>query len=340
MQNSPMEHNRRARPTIRLLAEDLGSGWGDPEYRRKIADRHWNQLQPLAELPHPLLRKAAEMYGPDPEQDPSPRLIERMGDLRLQELRNSQWRAGIWTDHETGVRWILAAGLAKGGHQDDDDFYKVLERTVGQPNGVSSLLPTTQDVDLLKRETAAWALTSWNLEIQTCVADALSGIQAAGRADIELPPPPSRLASRIGEVEIEFDSISDDGAPREEFTLTFKAAHQMGDWGWRAIERVLISIAPPVQDWDRHQNVFLTFGEVGHLDRQITRLHAATSQSELLSAEHGTVSHYTHAPHIAEASVNGTAVRAMCGVVFVPTRDPDPLPQCPRCAERYTALPG
>src|SRR5690349_14792747 len=107
-----MEHNRRARPTIRLLSEDLPSGWEDPNCTRAIADRHWDRLLPLAELPHPLLRKAAEMYGPDPVHDPAPRPIERLGSFRLQELRNSQWRAGIWIDPETGVRWIVAAGLA------------------------------------------------------------------------------------------------------------------------------------------------------------------------------------------------------------------------------------
>ncbi|OXR39658.1 hypothetical protein B7C42_08273 [Nocardia cerradoensis] len=335
-----MEHNRRARPTIRLLSEDLPSGWEDPNCTRAIADRQWDRLRPLAELPHPLLRKAAEMYGPDPVHDPAPRPIERLGSFRLQELRNSQWRAGIWTDPETGVRWIVAAGLAKGGHQDGDDFYKTLERRVGNEGGASSMLPTARDVELLKTETAAWALTSWYLEIQTRITQALKDIRAIGCIRVDLPPSPRRQSSTIGQVEIDFEAISDDETPREEFTVTFRldAAHLTSNWGWRAIQRVLISIAPPVQDWDRHQNIAFVMGDPGHLDRQLRHLSVANEQSVLLAAEHGAVSHYTHAPHIAEASVTGTALRAMCGVVFVPTRDPDRFPVCARCEEEYAAL--
>ncbi|WP_063039582.1 DUF3039 domain-containing protein [Nocardia grenadensis] len=337
-----MEHNRRARPTVRLLAEDLHANWEDPHYTRAIADGRWDTIQPLGELPHPLLRKAAAMYGPDPRQDPAPRLIGCSGDLRLQELRNAQWRAGIWTDPATGVRWVVTAGLAKGDHQDDDDFYKLLGRQVARPDRGSSLLPTSQDFTLLKRETAAWALTRWHLDIQNRIAAALRGIRSTRTVVVELPQTPSRQPSRIGRVEIEFDDIPDAGTPREEFTLTFELepAHEASRWGWLAMERVLICVAPPVQDWDRYRNHAWVICEVGHLDRQGWCIDAADSRSELLSAEQGAVGHYTHSAHIAEASVNGTAIRAMCGVVFVPMRDPDQLPVCPRCAEQFATLPS
>ncbi|MFC8531046.1 DUF3039 domain-containing protein [Nocardia sp. NPDC057227] len=333
-----MEHNRRARPTLRLLAEDLPTGWEDPDHLRAIAERRWQQLHPVAELPHPLLRKAVELYGSDPLGDPAPRLIKSSGELRLQELRNAQWRAGIWTDPDSGVRWILSAGLAKGGHRDEDDFYQVLERRIG--SGATALLPTEHDVLLLKRETAAAALTRWHLTLQSEVAQALDRLGKAASTRIALPHPSKPIA--IGTVDIELDVVREDGTPREDFFLTvdLRSEHQVSTWGWRAIERVLISIAPPVQDWDRHGNHYFVMAEPGHRSRQYNRLVAVGGRDETLFAEHGTVSHYTHRSHIAEASVDGKAVRAMCGVVFVPTRDPDRLTVCPRCAENFAALPG
>lgn len=36
---------------------------------------------------------------------------------------------------------------------------------------------------------------------------------------------------------------------------------------------------------------------------------------------------------IIEAMVTGTAVEALCGHVFVPTRDPQNYPKCERCLE-------
>jgi hypothetical protein len=38
-------------------------------------------------------------------------------------------------------------------------------------------------------------------------------------------------------------------------------------------------------------------------------------------------------PTVVEAIVNGTAVRALCGKVWVPSRDPKRYPMCPTCRE-------
>jgi hypothetical protein len=39
-----------------------------------------------------------------------------------------------------------------------------------------------------------------------------------------------------------------------------------------------------------------------------------------------------------EAQVNGTPVRALCGKVWVPSRDPQRFPICPECKEIYDSL--
>ena len=38
-------------------------------------------------------------------------------------------------------------------------------------------------------------------------------------------------------------------------------------------------------------------------------------------------------PTVVEAIVNGTALRALCGKVWVPGRDPKRYPMCPTCRE-------
>jgi hypothetical protein len=38
-------------------------------------------------------------------------------------------------------------------------------------------------------------------------------------------------------------------------------------------------------------------------------------------------------PSVVEGIVNGTAVRALCGKVWVPGRDPKKYPMCPTCKE-------
>ena len=73
--------------------------------------------------------------------------------IRLLEIKQSQCRGGVWSDSETGVCWLVVAGLAKGGHEDNDDFYKFVEREEHNAT-ITRLLPTENDKRLLKLETA------------------------------------------------------------------------------------------------------------------------------------------------------------------------------------------
>lgn len=43
--------------------------------------------------------------------------------------------------------------------------------------------------------------------------------------------------------------------------------------------------------------------------------------------------HYVAKDKIAQAYVEGTPVQALCGHVFVPTRDPERYPVCQKCVE-------
>ncbi len=57
--------------------------------------------------------------------------------------------------------------------------------------------------------------------------------------------------------------------------------------------------------------------------------------------DHERFSHYVQKNKIVESAVMGNAVVALCGKVWIPSRDPQKFPVCPTCKEIYEGLkPG
>ena len=57
------------------------------------------------------------------------------------------------------------------------------------------------------------------------------------------------------------------------------------------------------------------------------------------SGDHERFAHYVPKDRIVESAVMGTPVRALCGKVWVPGRDPSKFPICPDCQRIYEGLP-
>jgi Protein of unknown function (DUF3039) len=55
--------------------------------------------------------------------------------------------------------------------------------------------------------------------------------------------------------------------------------------------------------------------------------------------DHERFSHYAPKDKITEAMVMGTPIRALCGKVWVPTRDGSKFPVCPECKEIWESMP-
>lgn len=53
------------------------------------------------------------------------------------------------------------------------------------------------------------------------------------------------------------------------------------------------------------------------------------------NGDHERFSHYADKEKITEAMVMGTPVTALCGKVWVPSRDPSRYPICPTCKEIF-----
>ena len=76
------------------------------------------------------------------------------------------------------------------------------------------------------------------------------------------------------------------------------------------------------------------------LPEQETRIHEDvrpdTSHGD---GDHERFAHYVQKNKIVDSSVMGTPLVALCGKVWVPSRDPKRYPVCPTCKEIYEQLP-
>lgn len=235
-------HSRRARPTLRLLAEDLTADWASPHPRRLLGEGRLDELHPLSELPHPVIAKAAESFSHESGADNYVGLIATSTRLRLMEIKAGQWRGGVWRDEESGVHWLVVAGLAKGAHEDHDDFYQrvLRENDGGDP---AAWLPREDDVRLLKQETAARLLTVWELAVQQQLLGALLSIQSGGTVLLDITHP-TRTAERLAVLEVTVAVVDEGGYRADEIELEVSAerAHAGSDLVWQLTVRALIKI--------------------------------------------------------------------------------------------------
>lgn len=58
------------------------------------------------------------------------------------------------------------------------------------------------------------------------------------------------------------------------------------------------------------------------------------------SGDHDRFAHYVEKSEAMRSMVEGTPTVALCGKVWVPSRDPEKFPLCPLCKERYASLGG
>lgn len=62
------------------------------------------------------------------------------------------------------------------------------------------------------------------------------------------------------------------------------------------------------------------------------------TEEELDTSGRKKFAHYAEASKVTEGYVMGTPVEAVCGKMFVPTRDPKKFPVCPICKDIVNSL--
>ncbi len=331
--------SRRARPTLRVIQDDLHTGWKSPHVRPQAGVDGLDPLSPLSELPHPIIEKALESFGDDPQRDNYVGRIKSSTLLVLLEIKSGQWRGGVWIDPENAICWLVVAGLAKGGHTDRDDFYERIRRA-DKTGEVDRWLPTDKDHRQLKRETAATLLFDWEFEIQRLVLEALRAISKSGTTKFTLPHPAGSVR-KFGDCGLTIAQVDEPNFEREEIIaeINLEKEFRTSSLGWQATMRVLISISPPETSWDRHGETYSTMGESESHSLRADQLQSIGYDGQLAQSDQNDKAHYAHRRNLALSSVAGRGVRSMCGVYFVPYQDHESLPMCPVCEKRYQALP-
>jgi hypothetical protein len=78
-----------------------------------------------------------------------------------------------------------------------------------------------------------------------------------------------------------------------------------------------------------------TGGGTSTLDRELEEL---LNQEQIEEGDHERFSHYVQKDKILESAMTGKPVRALCGKLWTPGRDPEKFPVCPTCKEIYEKL--
>jgi hypothetical protein len=63
------------------------------------------------------------------------------------------------------------------------------------------------------------------------------------------------------------------------------------------------------------------------------------TEEQTEAGDHERFAHYVKKDKIVESAVLGGAVVALCGKVWVPSRDPGKFPVCPECKEIFEGMP-
>lgn len=313
-----------------MLREDLGVSLKDEQI-----DAH----SPLSAIDHPIVRKSAESFGTNPADDIHEGPIRGSRRVQLLEVRQSQWRGGVWVDGATGQPWLVAAGLAKGNHQDHDDFYERVKRA-DESGTTETWLPTDRDRRQLRREEAAALMVRWELGLQAAILTALEKVLGGGETTVTITHPKGG-EPEIGTAIVTVEPSLDTDYAHDDVLLEIDLSniHKGSMLGWTATLRLLTTINPIQAAWDRSGNLYSPVPDAGRTSERVKELRALVGADELAVSVPNDLAHYSHRRNLAQPSVEGNGVRSLCGIYFVPTRDHATLPRCAICEERYQALP-
>ena len=76
-------------------------------------------------------------------------------------------------------------------------------------------------------------------------------------------------------------------------------------------------------------------GGTSTLDRELEEL---LNTEQIEPGDHERFSHYVPKDKILESAISGKPVKALCGKMWIPDRDPEKFPICPTCKEIYDTM--
>lgn len=70
----------------------------------------------------------------------------------------------------------------------------------------------------------------------------------------------------------------------------------------------------------------------------LEKIDEKVTEAPVEPGDHERFSHYVKKDKIVESAISGKPVRALCGKLWTPGRDPEKFPVCPTCKDIYETL--
>lgn len=258
----------------------------------------------------------------------------------------SRWR-GAATDADlvgVGEAWLCAGGLRAAG--DSRDFYRQFMAAI-QGRGPEQYLPASEDRRLQEIEAKVARREAWLDQLRLAVLVCVSEAAEVGGSMLHVPAPGADLERQpITHLTIEIHREGD--GPDELIELFIHVSqqdHARPNLAQLAVSTALAVVEPTLDDWRVLPGAGADQIWSALVSPDVLRIaQGARAEGEvpahLRSAclRLGVQAHYTRKHGIVSATVEGDAVRGLCGRWFVPTANPELLQVCPVCEGRYATL--
>lgn len=349
------------RVTLRCLCEDLVDDWGSVAEQRAFqrlraaavsSGKDSDVALVLEEAPttacasHPLVAGFRASFESD-SAGIRRESISGLSDPHWWKQKVSRWR-GAATDAEVvgvGEAWLCAGGLRAAG--ESRDFYKSFMKGI-ETAGAERYLPALEDRRVQRVEQKLARVDAWTEQLRVSVLVCISEASEARESVLLHVPAPS--PEPVAEVlaHLSFEVHREVGEGEELVELFMQVSDQ--DHARPSLVQLLIdtaqSVVEPVVDAWRvlpgvgTSQIWLTLISVETLRnaREVRSSGAVPVRLRESRLRLGVQAHYTQKDGIVSATVEGDAVRGLCGRWFVPTSNPDSLPVCPSCKDEYSRL--
>lgn len=342
--------------------EDLKSDWSQVWQQRKFTElrtalrsntRDSDIASLLTELPtvaraaHPLVSSFYAAFETD-DSGLKRESISGLVEPHWWKQKSSRWRGAATDAAVVGADevWLCAGGLrAKGEAR---DFYKIFMAGV-LSRGPGAYLPEADDRRLQKIEAKVARREAWTEQIRLSVMVCLAQCHETGKPrTVHVPSPaPASVGDALMHMTIDLDRVEDLTGELTELYLTISEQDHSGTSLSAVALDAARSVLEPVSDaWrvlpgrgsDQVWSALLSDDVLDDALECLTlgELPTRRSRSELRL---GVQAHYARRDGMVSATIDGDAIRGLCGTWFVPTTDPHDRPICAVCAKAFSGLP-
>jgi hypothetical protein len=358
---------RQRRVTLRCLVEDLVADWADESQHRavvslrdKVGDvvtgrakdsslgRDLRAQPGVNMLAHPLVTHFENQFAAT--GDHQRENIGNLTDPHWWKQKTGRWR-GAASDHSRVGEgaWLCAGGRRTAGSS--DDFYAVFKSNVVS-YGPEAYLPADEDLALLRAESKVHLLDAWRLQLQMM-------------ANVLLADSAGHFGTTVGPVAVTTPSLSERGDTLAHVSMNVDEIVAGGDTLYacllivepsvsanplfvsQLVEAMTAAVEVDPAEWRlaiHGPDGRATSHEVALDEGHLARARATRDRGHLVEEEAprrltlGVQAHYSPQERLADASVEGSPVEAICGYWFVPTVDHQNREVCADCEEGLGTL--